>query len=83
MGGLINATLANRFGRKPVLIGCCLVLTLMCGWFWHRPDHQPLFMLYALFFLLSICGAGTAPVIASVSKELFPVHIAGTSVGAW
>ena len=81
VGGLINAALANRFGRKPVLIGCCLVLTLMCGWFWQRPDHQPLFMLYLLFFLLSICGAGTAPVIASVSKELFPVHIAGTSVG--
>ena len=81
VGGLINAALANRFGRKPVVICCCLVLTILCGWFWHKPDGQPLFMLYALFFLLSICGAGTAPVIATVSKELFPASIAGTSVG--
>lgn len=81
VGGLINAALANRFGRKTVLIGCCLVLTLLCGWFWIRPDGQPLPMLYALFFLLSICGAASAPVIASMSKELFPVSIAGTSVG--
>ena len=81
VGGLINAALANRFGRKPVLICCCLVLTLLCAWFWHKPDGQSLFMLYTLFFLLSICGAGTAPVIATVSKELFSPSIAGTSVG--
>lgn len=81
VGGLINAALANRFGRKPVLILLCLVLTILCAWFWMRPDGQPLFMLYALFFLLSICGAGAAPVIATVSKELFPVSMAGTSVG--
>jgi len=81
VGGMINAALANRFGRKPVLIYCGLILTLLCGWFWLKPDGQPLFMLYTLFFLLSICGAGTAPVIASVSKELFPLSIAGTSVG--
>ena len=73
--------LANRFGRKPVLIGCSVLLMAVCGllcWFVHG---LTLPMLYVLFFCFFLAGGSTGPVIAAVSKELFPVAISGTSIG--
>ena len=72
---------ANWIGRKPIFIGCSLVMICVCGLFYAFPDNLPLPMLYVLFFCLYLSGAATGPVGATVSKELFPRAIAGTSVG--
>ncbi|MBT8369599.1 MAG: MFS transporter, partial [Deltaproteobacteria bacterium] len=35
-----------------------------------------------MFFLLFLTGGAAGPVVAAVSKELFPIAISGTSIGA-
>ena len=72
---------ANRFGRKPVLIGCSVIFTSVLVGFYLFTDTLPVFMLYVLVLLLCFSGAAAGPIIATVSKELFPASIAGTSVG--
>jgi sugar phosphate permease len=72
---------ANRVGRKPIFIGCSLLLIAVCSLFASFTDRLTMPMLYLLFFCLSLTGAAAGPLIAAVSKELFPVAIAGTSVG--
>ena len=37
--------------------------------------------LYLLFFFFFLVSGAVGPIIAAVSKELFPVSISGTSVG--
>lgn len=81
VGSPLLSWIANRIGRKPVLIGCSLLLIVVCGLFYSFTDSLTLPELYLLFFFFSLAGAATGPVVAAVSKELFPVAIAGTSVG--
>ena len=73
--------LGNRFGRKPVLIGSSMILMAVCGIMSWLVDALSLPALYALFFCFFITGGAIGPVIATVSKELFPIVISGTSVG--
>ena len=82
VGSPFLSWVANRIGRKPVLIGCSLLLTAVCVLFYVFTDRLTLPTLYLLFFFFSLAGAATGPVVAAVSKELFPAAIAGTSVGA-
>jgi len=81
VGSPFLSWIANRIGRKPVLIGCSLLLTAVCGLFYVFTDRLTLPTLYLLFFFFSLAGAAIGPVVAAVSKELFPISIAGTSVG--
>ena len=80
VGSPILSFLSNRLGRKPVLIGCSLILITVCSTFLLWPRGLPLSLLYVLFFCLTLSGA-TGAVAAAVSKELFPLAIAGTAVG--
>lgn len=81
IGSPILCWSANRVGRKPVFIACSLILIAITGVSYLFPDRLPLPGLYILFFLLSLAGGTMGPVVATVSKELFPTSIAGTSVG--
>ena len=72
---------ANRFGRKPVLIGCSIILIAVTGTLSLFVDTLPLPALYLLFFFFFITGGAIGPIVAAVSKELFPIAISGTSVG--
>jgi sugar phosphate permease len=72
---------ANRFGRKAVLVGCAVVVCLVCAGFYFFTDSLPPWALYALFFGLFWFSAAPGPVVATYSKELFDRSIAGTSVG--
>jgi MFS family permease len=81
VGGPFLSWAANRVGRKPVLVSCSLLMIAVCGLFSVFTDRLAIPVLYLLFFCLSLTGATTGPLIAAVSKELFPVAIAGTSVG--
>ena len=82
VGGPSLGWLANQFGRKPVLIGCSLVLLVVCGLMCWYVNTMALPTLYLMFFLLFLTGGAAGPVVAAVSKELFPIAISGTSIGA-
>jgi sugar phosphate permease len=74
--------LANRLGRKPVLVACSLVLMAVCGLMGWQVDSMALPALYFMFFLLFLTSGAVGPIVAAVSKELFPIAISGTSIGA-
>ena len=80
-GSPLLGWLGNRFGRKPVLIGCSLVLMMVSAVMSWLVDRMALPLLYILFFCFFITGGSIGPIVATVSKELFPVSISGTSVG--
>jgi MFS family permease len=81
-GSPLLGWLANRFGRKSVLIGCSLMLISSSGIMGFYVDSMTLPALYILFLGLFFSGGAVGPVIATVSKELFPIAISGTAVGA-
>ena len=81
LGSPILGVLSNRLGRKPVLVGCSICFTAVCGAFTLWVDSLSHFMLYALFFCTGFVGVSTGNIVATVSKELFPHKIAGTAVG--
>ena len=81
VGSPVLGGLANRFGRKSVLMGCSLILAAVSGLMCWFVDSLPMPMLYVMFFCLFLTGGPVGPVVAAVSKELFPLSISGTSVG--
>ena len=81
IGGPLMGWIANRFGRKIVFIGCSVLLTIVCGIFYFFTYQLNLFCLYILFFFIFLSGGPVGPVQAAASKELFPLAIAGTSIG--
>jgi sugar phosphate permease len=81
VGSPLMGVAANRWGRKPVLAACSLVLVLAFGALYLFTADLPQPLLYVIFFGLGLGGAAAGPVIATVSKELFPIEIAGASVG--
>lgn len=82
IGGPLLSWTANRAGRKPVIVGCSITLTAVFAILYAYTDRLSPAHLYILFFCFCLAGAAPGPVIAAVSKELFPIDIAGTSVGA-
>ena len=81
-GSPISGWLANRFGRKSVLIGASVILMMVSGIMGVYVDAMTLPALYILFFFLFLSGGAIGPVIATVAKELYPIAISGTAVGA-
>lgn len=81
IGSPVMGWLSNRVGRKPVLVGSSVLLTAGCATLWAFTDTLPVYGLYGSFFLIFLAAGPTGSVVATVSKELFPLSIAGTSVG--
>jgi len=81
LGSPTLAWLANRFGRKSVLMSCSLALAVVCGLMSWYIDRMTLPALYFMFFCLFFAGGSAGQIFAAVSKELFPISISGTSVG--
>ena len=67
--------------RKKVLIFCTSILTLVLLCFALFPASLPHPVLYLLFFLFSFSASAIVVIGFTTTKELFPVAIAGTSVG--
>lgn len=80
-GSPLLSFLANRYGRKPVLLGCSLGLIFFSTVMVLFVDRLPLPLIYLMFFCMFMTGGPVGNVVATVSKELFPVSISGTSVG--
>ncbi|MDQ7781818.1 MAG: MFS transporter [Desulfomonilaceae bacterium] len=70
------------FSRKVVLMlfsGVLTALMLLLNLF---PQGLPISALYGFMFLLAVSGSAIVVIGFTTTKELFPVEIAGTSVGA-
>ena len=80
-GSPVLSFLSNVVGRKTVFIGCSSLLVVVFGLFTLFPQAVPFPLLYLFFFAFSLAGGATGQITATVAKELFPVNIAGTSVG--
>jgi len=81
-GSPVLSFFSNVVGRKTVFIGCSTLLVLVFSLFTLFPQALPIPLLYLFFFSFSLAGGATGQITATVAKELFPVKIAGTSVGA-
>jgi MFS family permease len=79
MGLLSDRVLKSR--KKPFVI-CGVVLAAELLFLCLNPDGLPLPVLYAVFFVFSLCASAIVIVGFTTTKELFPTAIAGTSVGA-
>jgi sugar phosphate permease len=84
VGSPLVSILSDRVlhSRKKLLVlasASVVALMLLLNVF---PEGLSHLTLYAFMFLFSICGAASVVIGFSTAKELFPVEIAGTSVGA-
>jgi sugar phosphate permease len=82
-GGPFLSYLSERVfhSRKKVLVGCTVV-HLAC---WLPlllfPASLPVFVLYAVFFPMGVTAGASVPVVMTATKELFPIEMAGLSMG--
>jgi sugar phosphate permease len=68
--------------RKKPFIGCTAVLVIELGTcFTFSPTGLSLPLLYVAFFVFAVCASSIVVIGFTATKELFPVEIAGTSVG--
>ena len=67
--------------RKKVIVLCSGLLSLLFGLLSLFPSGLPTVLLYVLFFLFSLSASSIVAIGFTMTKELFPVEIAGTSVG--
>lgn len=81
VGAPILSWIANRWGRKPAILVTGLSLLASFVVMWAGKDTLPMWVLSAVFFLLCVGGAAGGALQAAVSKELFPLNIAGTAMG--
>ncbi len=84
IGSPILGLISDRVlkSRKKVFILCTTVLTLLMLFLNIFPGGLPKFSLYIIFFIFSVCASAIVIIGFTTSKELFPVSMAGTSVGA-
>ncbi len=81
VGGPMLGFLANRWGRKRVLMLCSLVSMAVFGILIVWTDRIPSTAMYIALLFLFTFGTSPGQVMAAASKELFHPAIAGTSVG--
>ena len=81
IGSPLLGFLANRLGRKRVLLGSSVVVSLVFALFGLMPDKVPPMGLYAVLFILFMTGTAGGQILAAASKELFHPAISGVSVG--
>ncbi|MFZ5563476.1 MAG: MFS transporter [Thermodesulfobacteriota bacterium] len=79
MGFVSDRLLRSR--KKPFII-CGAVLSAEMFFLYLHPAGLSLAALYGLFFVFSVCASAIVIVGFTTTKELFPVSMAGTSVGA-
>jgi sugar phosphate permease len=70
-----------RSRKTPILI-TSVVMLLLTGILAFAPKALPLGAMYVFCFLLAFCSSAIVVVAFTATKELFPVSIAGTAMGA-
>jgi sugar phosphate permease len=83
VGGPLLGVLSQRVlrSRRTTLVLCMAVLTALMVFLVVFPAGLPRSVLAGWFFLFSVCSSASVIVAFTVTKELFPVEMAGTSVG--
>lgn len=77
VGGLVGGPLADRFGRKPVLVGCCFAF----GVFSLLTATATSFESLACFRLLTGLGLGGAmPNSIAITSEYMPKRLRATAI---
>ncbi len=82
VGGPVQSLCANRFGRRPVVIGVSVIMLCLSTILFMFTERLPLYLVYMLFFLISASAGSTGSLQAIICKEMFPPLIAGTAMGA-
>ncbi|HIE07302.1 MAG TPA: MFS transporter [Desulfarculaceae bacterium] len=67
--------------RKKVIISCTTILTVEMLLLALFPASMPTIALHLIFFIFSFSASAIVVIGFTTTKELFPVAIAGTSVG--
>lgn len=78
LGFLSDKVLKSR--KKPFVI-CTSILACLLLCLYLAPAGLPRPALYAIFFVFALCSSAIVVIGFTTTKELFPVEIAGTSVG--
>jgi MFS family permease len=75
--------LSNRVfqARKPVLILSSFFTLVIIGSFYVATASLPIWLMYALCLGMGIFTSAIVTIGFTMAKELFPVNIAGTSIG--
>jgi len=83
IGSPLLGFLSDRIlkSRKKLFIICSSLLSLLFAVLCLSPDSLPGPCLYAIFFMFSVTSSAIVAIGFTAAKELFPVEIAGTSVG--
>ncbi|MBA4367075.1 MAG: MFS transporter [Desulfobacterium sp.] len=83
IGSPLLGILSDRIlkSRKKMFILCSSVLSLLFGLLFFFPDGFSKSSLYCIFFLFSVSSSAIVIIGFTSAKELFPIEIAGTSVG--
>ena len=83
IGSPLLGLLSDRvlYSRKKVIVLCSSLLLVLFFFLSRFPAGLPHPLLYVLFFLFSLCASSVVAIGFTTTKELFPVEIAGTSVG--
>ena len=68
--------------RKKVFIICTTGLVALMAFLNIYPRGLPEIVLYLIIFIFAVCSSAIVIIGFTTSKELFPVSMAGTSVGA-
>lgn len=67
--------------RKKMFIFCTTTLVIVLMFLNLYPSGLPRMALFLVFFIFSVCASAIVVIGFTTTKELFPVEIAGTSVG--
>jgi sugar phosphate permease len=67
--------------RKKLIVLCTLGLVIEMAFLFYYPTGLSRWALYAVFFLFCIFCSAIVVIGFTATKELFPIEIAGTSVG--
>ncbi len=83
IGSPLIGLISDRWlkSRKKPLIICTLILSIEMLLLYLFPNQFSKPALMAIFFVFSVCSSAIVAIGFTTTKELFPVEIAGTSVG--
>jgi sugar phosphate permease len=83
VGSLFWSFVSDRVlhSRKRVLIIASGLYVALAAFLCVFPNGLPWASLYVIFFLLGACSLAPGAVTITTTKELFPIEIAGTSIG--
>ncbi len=79
IGGPLCGILANRFGRRAIMIFSAITSTIFISGILYLPPI-PIFLLYSFLFAYGLCNSGMVAAYTAIA-ELNPKAVAGVALG--